>query len=64
MTPTNLFLSLSLSSPGLNVNRGQQILVRLRYPHNSSSFLPFEHALDTMLHEYASPPPPKFNTNY
>jgi hypothetical protein len=36
---------------GLNVNSGQQILIRLRYPSNRRSFLPLEQALDTMLHE-------------
>jgi hypothetical protein len=36
---------------GLNVNHGQQIMVRLRSPFNVQSFLPFEHTLDTLLHE-------------
>jgi hypothetical protein len=36
---------------GLNVNHGQQILVRLRYAHNPRSFIPYEQVLDTMLHE-------------
>jgi hypothetical protein len=36
---------------GLNVNRGQQIMVRLRSPHNALQFLRFEHCLDTLLHE-------------
>lgn len=36
---------------GLNVNRGQKILLRLRYPGDRNQFLPFEEVLDTMLHE-------------
>ncbi|KAG7044931.1 WLM domain-containing protein [Colletotrichum scovillei] len=36
---------------GLNINRGQRILVRLRYPNDRSLFLPIEHVVDTMLHE-------------
>ncbi|EJT73928.1 hypothetical protein GGTG_07782 [Gaeumannomyces tritici R3-111a-1] len=36
---------------GLNVNRGQKILVRLRYPNDATLFLPFEQVADTMLHE-------------
>jgi hypothetical protein len=36
---------------GLNVNHGQQILVRLRYANNKRSFMPFDEVLDTMLHE-------------
>jgi DNA-dependent metalloprotease WSS1 len=37
---------------GLNVNAGQQIMVRLRSPYNVSSFMLFEQCLDTLLHEY------------
>ncbi|KAL8395879.1 hypothetical protein RB595_003356 [Gaeumannomyces hyphopodioides] len=40
-----------MSVPGLNVNRGQKILVRLRYPGDATQFLPFEQVADTMLHE-------------
>ncbi|KAF6838566.1 zinc metallopeptidase [Colletotrichum plurivorum] len=36
---------------GLNVNRGQRILIRLRYPGDRSLFLPLEQVVDTMLHE-------------
>ncbi|TDZ20274.1 DNA-dependent metalloprotease WSS1 [Colletotrichum orbiculare MAFF 240422] len=36
---------------GLNVNRGQRILIRLRYPGDRSLFLPIEQVVDTMLHE-------------
>jgi hypothetical protein len=36
---------------GLNVNKGQQILVRLRQPFDRTQFLPFEKVVDTMLHE-------------
>lgn len=36
---------------GLNVNRGQKILLRLRYPGDKSQFLPIEQVTDTMLHE-------------
>ncbi|KAK3394646.1 WLM domain-containing protein [Podospora didyma] len=36
---------------GLNVNRGEKILLRLRYPGDRNQFLPFEQVVDTMLHE-------------
>ncbi|KAK5941193.1 hypothetical protein PMZ80_006470 [Knufia obscura] len=36
---------------GLNINGGQKIQLRLRYPGDSNQFLPFEQVLDTMLHE-------------
>jgi DNA-dependent metalloprotease WSS1 len=36
---------------GLNVNRGQAIYLRLRYPGDDTQFLPFENVVDTMLHE-------------
>lgn len=36
---------------GLNVNRGQKILLRLRYPGDKTQFLPIEQVTDTMLHE-------------
>ncbi|KAK1767060.1 WLM domain-containing protein [Phialemonium atrogriseum] len=36
---------------GLNVNRGQKILLRLRYPGDRTLFLPAEQVADTMLHE-------------
>ncbi|KAK4205275.1 putative Fe2+/Zn2+ regulated transporter [Triangularia verruculosa] len=36
---------------GLNYNRGQRILLRLRYAGDRSQFLPFEQVMDTMLHE-------------
>lgn len=36
---------------GLNVNRGQRILLRLRYPGDRNQFLPIEQVTDTMLHE-------------
>ena len=36
---------------GLNINRGEKICLRLRYPGDDSQFLPFENVLDTMLHE-------------
>ncbi|KAK1755324.1 WLM domain-containing protein [Echria macrotheca] len=36
---------------GLNVNRGQRILLRLRYPGDRNQFLPVEQVTDTMLHE-------------
>lgn len=38
---------------GLNVNRGQKICLRLRYPGDRSQFLPIENVVDTMLHELA-----------
>ncbi|KAK0633064.1 WLM domain-containing protein [Immersiella caudata] len=36
---------------GLNVNRGQKIMLRLRYPGDRNQFLPIEQVTDTMLHE-------------
>ncbi|KAK0667164.1 putative Fe2+/Zn2+ regulated transporter [Cercophora samala] len=36
---------------GLNYNRGQRILLRLRYAEDRNQFLPFEQVMDTMLHE-------------
>ncbi|TVY18388.1 DNA-dependent metalloprotease WSS1 [Lachnellula arida] len=36
---------------GLNVNKGQQILLRLRYPGDKNQFIPHEQVVDTMLHE-------------
>lgn len=36
---------------GLNINKGQKILLRLRYPGDRTQFLPTEEVTDTMLHE-------------
>lgn len=36
---------------GLNVNRGQKIMLRLRHPQNSNSFLPRDEIMHTMIHE-------------
>ena len=36
---------------GLNINRGQKICLRLRYPGDDKQFLPIEEVTDTMLHE-------------
>ncbi|KAG5421497.1 hypothetical protein I9W82_000588 [Candida metapsilosis] len=36
---------------GLNVNKGQKIMLRLRYHHNDRSFLPMSDILGTFLHE-------------
>ncbi|TAQ91555.1 hypothetical protein B7494_g21 [Chlorociboria aeruginascens] len=36
---------------GINVNRGQKICLRLRYPGDQTQFLPLEQVVDTMLHE-------------
>jgi hypothetical protein len=36
---------------GLNVNRGQEIKIRLRPHHSPNAFFPFDHILGTMLHE-------------
>lgn len=36
---------------GLNVNRGEKICLRLRYPGDDRQFLPIEEVTDTMLHE-------------
>ncbi|KAH9893075.1 WLM-domain-containing protein [Xylariomycetidae sp. FL2044] len=38
---------------GLNVNAGQKICLRLRYPGDRNQFLPVEQVTDTMLHELA-----------
>ncbi|KAI1309789.1 WLM-domain-containing protein [Xylaria venustula] len=38
---------------GLNVDRGQRICLRLRYPGDRNQFLPIEQVADTMLHELA-----------
>ncbi|KIX01759.1 uncharacterized protein Z518_09486 [Rhinocladiella mackenziei CBS 650.93] len=38
---------------GLNINRGEKICLRLRYPGDDTQFLPFENVVDTMLHELA-----------
>ncbi|KAK4934729.1 hypothetical protein LTR10_024078 [Elasticomyces elasticus] len=38
---------------GLNINRGEKICLRLRYPGDDTQFLPFENIVDTMLHELA-----------
>ncbi|KAK5106316.1 hypothetical protein LTS08_000434 [Lithohypha guttulata] len=36
---------------GLNINHGQKIQLRLRYPGDQNQFLPIDQVLDTMLHE-------------
>ena len=36
---------------GLNINAGQKICLRLRYPSDERQFLPLEQVVDTMLHE-------------
>ncbi|KAI5950191.1 hypothetical protein CANMA_005381 [Candida margitis] len=36
---------------GLNVNKGQKIMLRLRYHHNERSFLPMSDIIGTFLHE-------------
>jgi hypothetical protein len=36
---------------GMNVNRGQTVLVRLRPPNNRDSFYPWEFIIGTMIHE-------------
>ena len=36
---------------GLNINRGQKICLRLRYPGDETQFLPLDQVVDTMLHE-------------
>lgn len=38
---------------GLNINRGEKICLRLRYPGDDTQFLPLENIVDTMLHELA-----------
>ena len=38
---------------GLNINRGEKICLRLRYPGDDNQFLPVENVVDTMLHELA-----------
>ncbi|KAI8951950.1 WLM-domain-containing protein [Xylaria longipes] len=50
---------------GLNVDRGNKICLRLRYPGDRNQFLPLEQVADTMLHELAhnvhGPHDAKFN---
>ncbi|VUC20917.1 unnamed protein product [Clonostachys rosea] len=36
---------------GLNINKGQKVCLRLRYPGDRDQFMPFESVVDTMLHE-------------
>ena len=36
---------------GLNINRGERICLRLRYPGDEKQFMPLEQVTDTMLHE-------------
>ncbi|PGH07236.1 hypothetical protein AJ79_06340 [Helicocarpus griseus UAMH5409] len=36
---------------GININRGEKICLRLRYPSDDKQFLPLDQVLDTMLHE-------------
>ncbi|KAF9736110.1 hypothetical protein PMIN06_012857 [Paraphaeosphaeria minitans] len=36
---------------GLNINRTERILIRLRYHHDARQFLPMEQITDTLLHE-------------
>jgi hypothetical protein len=38
---------------GININKGQKICLRLRYPGDQNQFLPLEQVVDTMLHELA-----------
>jgi hypothetical protein len=45
LTPQKLTLA------GINMNRGQKICLRLRYPGDKNQFLPLEQVVDTMLHE-------------
>jgi hypothetical protein len=45
------FLPKSPNLLGLNVNRGQEIKIRLRYPGNEGSFYEWHHVLGTLLHE-------------
>lgn len=49
----------------MNVNAGQKILLRLRYPGDANQFLPLEQVVDTMLHELShivfGPHDDKFN---
>jgi hypothetical protein len=40
-----------LNVQGLNVNHGEKICLRLRYPGDKNQFLPLEQVVDTMLHE-------------
>lgn len=46
-----LYNTIVVTGLGLNVNRGQRILLRLRYAGDSNQFLPIEQVTDTMLHE-------------
>jgi hypothetical protein len=42
---------LRLTNLGLNINRTERILIRLRYHHDSRQFLTMEQVTDTLLHE-------------
>jgi len=41
----------ALADQGLNINRGQEIRIRLRPANRETEFLPFESLVGTMLHE-------------
>jgi DNA-dependent metalloprotease WSS1 len=45
------FYPADISLLGLNINRGEKICLRLRYPGDENQFLPLEEVVDTMLHE-------------
>ncbi|KND91302.1 DNA-dependent metalloprotease WSS1 [Tolypocladium ophioglossoides CBS 100239] len=49
--PRTHFVVHRLNLPGLNVNAGSKIFLRLRHNHDRTQFLPFEEVVDTMLHE-------------
>lgn len=44
-------LELTCVSPGLNVNAGQKIFLRLRHGHDPNQFLAYDTVADTLLHE-------------
>jgi hypothetical protein len=46
-----IYMTSKLTAVGINVNRGEKICLRLRYPGDQNQFLPLEQVTDTMLHE-------------
>ncbi|KAK8203815.1 zinc ion binding protein [Phyllosticta capitalensis] len=45
------FLPEAANLLGLNVNHGQKIWIRLRYPHSTNQFMDYDTVADTLLHE-------------
>ncbi len=65
-TVSGLLLSDATDLPlvaGLNINRSERICVRLRYTPDPRQFIPLDHVIDTMLHEYAPHASPPLNSH-